>query len=61
VVGSTITLPLHERTAGDVIAAIDQLHLPVTAIGSRKPTLDRVYLRLTGDRIADAASPNKEM
>jgi ABC-2 type transport system ATP-binding protein len=61
VVGSTITLPLHERTAGDVIAAIDRLHLPVTAIGSRKPTLDHVYLRLTGDRIADAASPNKEM
>ena len=30
-------------------------HLPVTAIGSRKPTLDDVYLRLTGDRIADAA------
>ena len=55
VVGSTLTLPLHSRSAGDAIAAIDQLHLPVTAIGSRKPTLDDVYLRLTGDRIADAA------
>ena len=55
VVGSTLTLPLRGRTAGDAIAAIDQLHLPVTAIGSRKPTLDDVYLRLTGDRIADAA------
>jgi ABC-2 type transport system ATP-binding protein len=55
VVGSTLTLPLHERSAGDAIAAIDQLQLPVTAIGSRKPTLDDVYLRLTGDRIAAAA------
>jgi len=55
VVGSTLTLPMHERSAGDAIAAIDQLGLPVTAIGSRKPTLDDVYLRLTGDRIADAA------
>ena len=55
VVGSTLTLPLHDRSAGDAIAAIDQLHLPVIAIGSRKPTLDDVYLRLTGDRIAAAA------
>jgi ABC-2 type transport system ATP-binding protein len=54
-IGSTLTLPLHDRPAGDAIAAIDLLRLPVTAIGSRKPTLDDVYLRLTGDRIADAA------
>jgi ABC-2 type transport system ATP-binding protein len=54
-VGSTLTLPLGNGTAGDVMAAIDRLRLPVTAVGSRKPTLDDVYLRLTGDRIADAA------
>jgi ABC-2 type transport system ATP-binding protein len=54
-VGSTLTVPLHDRTAGDAIAAINLLRLPVTAIGSRRPTLDDVYLRLTGDRIADAA------
>jgi ABC-2 type transport system ATP-binding protein len=54
-IGSTVTVPLHDRGPGDAIAAIDLLRLPVTAIGSRKPTLDDVYLRLTGDRIADAA------
>jgi len=55
VVGSTITLPLHDRAAGDAIAAIDRIGLPVTSIGSRRPTLDDVYLRLTGDRISAAA------
>jgi len=55
VVGSTITLPLRDRAAGDAIAAIDRIGLPVTSIGSRRPTLDDVYLRLTGDRISAAA------
>ena len=55
VVGSTVTLPLHDRAAGDAIAAIDRIGLPVTSIGSRRPTLDDVYLRLTGDRISAAA------
>jgi ABC-2 type transport system ATP-binding protein len=55
VVGSTLTVPLRDRTAGDAIAAIDRIGLPVTSIGSRPPTLDDVYLRLTGDRISAAA------
>ena len=55
VVGSTVTLPLHDRAAGDAISAIDRIGLPVTSIGSRRPTLDDVYLRLTGDRISAAA------
>src|SRR5689334_6058210 len=55
VVGSTVTLPLRDRAAGDAIAAIDRIGLPVTSIGSRRPTLDDVYLRLTGDRISAAA------
>jgi len=55
VVGSTLTVPLHDRTAGDAIAAIDRIGLPVTSIGSRPPTLDDVYLHLTGDRISAAA------
>jgi ABC-2 type transport system ATP-binding protein len=55
VVGSTLTVPLRDRTAGDAIAAIDRIGLPVTSIGSRPPTLDDVYLRLTGDRISASA------
>ncbi|MDP9341942.1 MAG: ABC transporter ATP-binding protein [Actinomycetota bacterium] len=54
-VGSTVTVPLHEGAAGDAIAAIDALQLGATSISTRKPTLDDVYLRLTGDRLAEAA------
>ncbi len=54
-VGSMLTVPLHERTAAQAIAAIDGAGLPTTAIGSRQPTLDDVYLRLTGGKLAEAA------
>ena len=53
-VGATVTVPLHDRGAAAAIAAIDQLGL-AHAVGTRKPTLDDVYLRLTGDRLAEAA------
>jgi ABC-2 type transport system ATP-binding protein len=54
-VGSTITVPLHEHSAADAISAVHDLRLPVTALSTRQPSLDDVYLRLTGDRIAAAA------
>jgi ABC-2 type transport system ATP-binding protein len=54
-VGSTLTVPLVDRPAGAAIADIHALELPVTAIASRPPSLDDVYLRLTGARLADAA------
>jgi ABC-2 type transport system ATP-binding protein len=50
-IGATVTLPLHDRTAAQAIAAVGELDLPVAGISSREPTLDDVYLRLTGDRI----------
>jgi len=50
-IGSTITIPLHERGGGETIAAIDEARLRTTSIGTRRPTLDDVYLRLTGDRL----------
>ena len=53
-VGATVTVPLHDRGAGEAIAAIDELGL-AHGISTRKPTLDDVYLRLTGDRLAEAA------
>lgn len=55
VVGSTLTVPLHGATAGDAITAIDDAGLRTSAISTRKPTLDDVYLRLTGDDLALAA------
>jgi len=54
-VGSTVTVPLHDRTAADAVAAIGALDLASAAIGTRRPTLDDVYLRLTGGRLAEAA------
>jgi len=54
-VGSTLTVPLHERATSRAIPAISELGLGATSIGTRQPTLDDVYLRLTGDRIAAAA------
>ena len=55
VVGSTITVPLHDQTAAHAVAAIQDSGLAVSAISTRRPTLDDVYLRLTGDRLAEAA------
>ncbi len=52
-VGSTLTLPLHERTSADLLAALEHVGLSSTAISTRTPTLDDVYLRLTGARIAE--------
>jgi ABC-2 type transport system ATP-binding protein len=54
-IGGTLTLPQHEASAAGTVAAISALHLPLTGLASRRPTLDDVYLRLTGERIATAA------
>jgi ABC-2 type transport system ATP-binding protein len=55
VVGSTLTVPLPTGGATAAIAAVDALELGAISVGARKPTLDDVYLRLTGGRLADAA------
>jgi ABC-2 type transport system ATP-binding protein len=53
-VGSRLTVPLHNHSSRDAIAAVHELGL-VGAISAREPTLDDVYLRLTGDSLAAAA------
>jgi ABC-2 type transport system ATP-binding protein len=50
--GSTVMLPVHDTSAREVIAVVLDLGLPVVGVTSRVPTLDHVYLRLTGSRIA---------
>jgi ABC-2 type transport system ATP-binding protein len=55
VVGQTLTVPLHDTAAGDAIAVLDQAGLTTSSISSRQPTLDDVYLRLTGESFAAAA------
>ena len=54
VVGQTVTVPLREASAGDAIAAINHAGQVTSAISTRRPTLDDVYLRLTGETFATA-------
>jgi ABC-2 type transport system ATP-binding protein len=53
-VGSTVTVPLRKHSAAEALAVIDELGLG-RVLATRRPTLDDVYLRLTGDRLAEAA------
>jgi ABC-2 type transport system ATP-binding protein len=54
-VGQTITIPLHNASAGEAIGAINRAGLSTSAISTRQPTLDDVYLRLTGEDLVAAA------
>jgi len=51
-VGATLTVPVGRRSARDVLEAITELGIEPTALTTRRPTLDDVYLQLTGNRIA---------
>jgi ABC-2 type transport system ATP-binding protein len=50
VVGNTLTIPLR-GAARDVLDTIADFGAVVTATSTRRPTLDDVYLRFTGDRL----------
>jgi ABC-2 type transport system ATP-binding protein len=54
-VGSTLTVPLHGASPGAAVAALDRARVRTAAVATRPPTLDDVYLRLTGSALADAA------
>jgi ABC-2 type transport system ATP-binding protein len=51
-VGATVRLPVHDRPARETVATIGDLGLTTTAITIRPPTLDDVYLQLTGESLA---------
>jgi ABC-2 type transport system ATP-binding protein len=51
-VGATVHVPVHDRPAREAAATITELGLPVTAVTTRPPTLDDVYLQLTGETLA---------
>jgi ABC-2 type transport system ATP-binding protein len=51
-VGARVTVPLHERTPTDVLGGLDTRAFE---IATRLPTLDDVYLQLTGSELAVAA------
>ena len=52
VIGGTITIPLHGMPPSRALELVHALDLPVRALATRVPTLDDVYLRLTGNRIS---------
>ena len=54
-VGSTMTVPLQDRSADDAVAAITEAGHAGALLGTRRPTLDDVYLRLTGHDMPVAA------
>ncbi|MBV9205662.1 MAG: ABC transporter ATP-binding protein [Actinobacteria bacterium] len=51
-VGSTLTIPVRGRPARDAVAALPGLGIHAAAVTTRKPTLDDVYLQLTGNKLA---------
>jgi ABC-2 type transport system ATP-binding protein len=51
-VGTSIHVPLHDRPGAEAVAAITDLGLAVNAVTRRAPTLDDVYLQLTGTSLA---------
>ena len=54
-IGSSLTIPLGSRPAGETIAAITAAGVMASGFMTRPPTLDDVYLRLTGAPMAEAA------
>jgi ABC-2 type transport system ATP-binding protein len=51
-VGATLTIPVRGRTADALLTAARDIGFAATATSTRPPTLDDVYLRLTGDTLA---------
>jgi ABC-2 type transport system ATP-binding protein len=54
-IGSRITLPLHDRAVAAAVTALEAERLGAFELVTRAPTLDDVYLRLTGGRLEEAA------
>jgi ABC-2 type transport system ATP-binding protein len=54
-IGSTLTVPLHGHSAAHALQALGDVQLARSGMTTRAPTLDDVYLRLTGELISEAA------
>jgi ABC-2 type transport system ATP-binding protein len=51
-IGSTLTIPLRDRSARESIELLEHTGISVSAITARPPTLDDVYLQFTGESLA---------
>jgi ABC-2 type transport system ATP-binding protein len=54
-VGSTVTIPVRERTSNELVLKVEGYGITTAAVTTRPPTLDDVYLRLTGGRLTPGA------
>ncbi len=54
-IGSRLTVPLHDRAVAEALAALEAERLRASEIATRVPTLDDVYLKLTGTPLRAAA------
>jgi ABC-2 type transport system ATP-binding protein len=50
-VGQTVIVPHHDGSAADTVTAISDLRIGASEVNTRAPTLDDVYLHLTGGRL----------
>jgi ABC-2 type transport system ATP-binding protein len=55
VIGGTITASLRDSDGARLLQLLGEYGIPIRTATTRKPTLDDVYLRLTGDRISGAS------
>jgi ABC-2 type transport system ATP-binding protein len=55
-IGARVTVPLHEHAVSEALAAIESEHLRASEIATRMPTLDDVYLQLTGNQLSDGTA-----
>jgi ABC-2 type transport system ATP-binding protein len=51
-IGATLIVPLHDRSAVDAMDVLSDLGFDTRSMAARAPTLDDVYLRLTGQPLA---------
>ena len=54
-VGQSIYIPLRDQSTADVVGAIERSGIRTASISTREPTLDDVYLQLTGGQLAETA------
>jgi ABC-2 type transport system ATP-binding protein len=51
-VGQTVIVPRHDGSSAETVAVINDLRIGAGEVNTRPPTLDDVYLRLTGGRLS---------
>ena len=54
-IGARVTVPLHDHAATEALAVLESGRLRPSEIATRPPSLDDVYLRLTGGSLSEAA------